>query len=122
MRQVEIDLPVIGLAKQFEEIFRPGKSAPLILPRHSKALHVLQRVRDEAHRFAVSYHRKLRSKGTTRSALDSVPGIGPKRKKELLKHFGSVERIRSASVDDLAACPGMNRKAAEAVFNSLTGA
>lgn len=119
LREMEVELPAVGLAKQFEEIYRPGESAPLILPRHSTALHLLQRIRDEAHRFALTYHRKLRSARTTRSALDSVPGIGPKRKRELLKQFGSVERIRRADLDELAACPGMNRAAAEAVFHHL---
>jgi excinuclease ABC subunit C len=119
LREAGIDLPAVGLAKQFEEIYRPGESLPLVLPRHSKALHVLQRVRDEAHRFAVSYHRHLRSKRVVGSVLDGAPGIGPKRKRELLKHFGSVERIRQAGLEDLAACPGMNRHAAESLFHYL---
>jgi len=79
----------------------------------------LQRVRDEAHRFAVSYHRKRRSRRSTRSLLDSVPGIGPKRKRELLRHFGSLSRIRRASIEELAACPSMNQLAAEALYHSL---
>ncbi len=89
------------------------------LPRHSPALHLLQRVRDEAHRFAISYHRKRRSRRSTRSLLDSVPGIGPKRKRELLRHFGSLARIRQATLEELAACPGMNQRAAEALYHSL---
>ncbi|MBI3948719.1 MAG: excinuclease ABC subunit UvrC [Armatimonadetes bacterium] len=121
MRALQVDLPAVGLAKQYEEIYRPGESDPLVLPRSAAALHILQRIRDEAHRFALSYHRKLRSQRTTRSALDAVPGIGPKRKRELLKHFGSVERIRRAPLADLAACPGMNGRVAEVLFNYLGG-
>ncbi|MDH7568968.1 MAG: helix-hairpin-helix domain-containing protein, partial [Armatimonadota bacterium] len=119
IREAGLQLPVVGLAKQYEEIFLPGEADPLILARSSPALHVLQRVRDEAHRFAVRYHRVLRGKRSTRSHLDAVPGIGPKRRRELLKRFGSVERLRRASLEELAACPGMNRAAAEALLNAL---
>ncbi|HOQ27388.1 MAG TPA: excinuclease ABC subunit UvrC [Armatimonadota bacterium] len=119
MREMEVEIPAVGLAKQFEEIFLPGQPEALRLPRHSPALHLLQRVRDEAHRFAISYHRKRRSRRSTRSLLDSVPGIGPKRKRELLRHFGSLARIRQATLEELAACPGMNQRAAEALYHSL---
>jgi excinuclease ABC subunit C len=110
------DIPVIGLAKEFEQIFRENISEPLVLPRHSDALRVLQQIRDEAHRFAVSYHRKLRSKRNLVSVLDHVRGIGAKRRQALWKHFGTIERIRNASVEELSAAPGMNIPSAQAVF------
>ncbi|HXF63910.1 MAG TPA: excinuclease ABC subunit UvrC [Caldilineaceae bacterium] len=107
-------IPVVGLAKREEEVFRPGESDPIWLKRGSQALHLMQRVRDEAHRFAITYHRNLRSKAQTRSALDAVRGIGPARRKALLTYFGGdLERIRQASVEELAAVPGMNRRSAE---------
>ena len=110
------DIPVIGLAKEFEQIFRENISEPLVLPRHSEALRLVQQIRDEAHRFAVSYHRKLRSKRNLVSVLDHVRGIGAKRRQALWKHFNTIERIRNASVEELAAAPGMNLPAAQAVF------
>ncbi len=109
------DLPVAGLAKQMEEIFRPGKRGSLLLPRSSEALYLIQRIRDEAHRFAITYHRDLRSKKSIKSPLDDVQGIGPKRKKALIKTFGSVAAIRAASVDDVAAVQGIDRATAERV-------
>jgi excinuclease ABC subunit C len=112
-------VPAIGLAKQEEEVFVPERAAPLRLPRTSEGLYLLQRVRDEAHRFAISYHRGVRRKETIRSQLDDVPGIGPKRRSALLKHFGSLDAIRTADVDALAAVPGMTRKAAEQVKEYL---
>ncbi len=120
----ELDLldriPVVGLAKREEEIFRPGESKALWLKRGSPALHLVQRVRDEAHRFAITYHRNLRRKEQTRSKLDDVPGIGPARRKALLTYFGGdLERIRQASLDDLLAVPGMDRRSAVAVKEHL---
>ncbi len=109
----------MGLAKQEEEIFLPGRPEPLRLPRASQGLYLMQRVRDEAHRFAITYHRHVRRKGTLTSQLDGVPGIGPRRRSALLKHFGSVEAIREASVEELAAVPGMTRPAAEQLKASL---
>ncbi len=106
-------VPAVGLAKQEEEIFLAGRSEAVRLPRTSEGLYLMQRVRDEAHRFAVTYHRHLRGKQTVISQLDGVPGIGPKRRSALLKHFGSMEAIRAASVEELAAVPSMTRKAAE---------
>ena len=94
-------VPVVGLAKQEEEIFFPNKSKPTMLPRHSQGLYLVQRIRDEAHRFAITAHRKQRSKLGLASQLDSIPGIGPTRRKALLKHFGSVDKIREASVEEL---------------------
>jgi excinuclease ABC subunit C len=106
--------PVVGLAKREEEIFRPGISDPIWLKRGSEALHLVQRIRDEAHRFAITYHRNLRQKEQTRSLLDEISGIGPARRKALLTYFGGdVERIRQATVEELVAVPGMNRRTAE---------
>ena len=113
------DLPVCGLAKREEEIFVADVEEPIILPRSSQALYLLQRVRDEAHRFAVTYHRTLRRQSTRRSALDGVPGIGPKRKRALLRKFGSVRALSEASVDDIAATVGFTRRLAETVKRSL---
>jgi len=108
-------VPVIGLAKREEEVFVPGNPEPILLPRDSEGLFVLQRIRDEAHRFAVSYHRNLRDANTLVSELEAVPGIGPKRRRALIMHFGSVEAIREASAEELAAVPGMTQQAAEQV-------
>ena len=94
-------IPIVGLAKQHEEIFFPYKSEPMMLPRHSQALYLVQRIRDEAHRYGITAHRKKRQKLGMASQLDSIPGIGPTRRKALLKHFGSVDKIREASVEDL---------------------
>jgi excinuclease ABC subunit C len=112
-------VPTVGLAKQEEEIFLPDRSDPVRLPRTSEGLYLMQRVRDEAHRFAITYHRKLRGKQTVISQLDGVPGIGPKRRSALLKNFGSIDAIRTASIEELAAVPGMTRKAAEQLKGSL---
>jgi excinuclease ABC subunit C len=108
-------VPVVGLAKQEEEIFFPHNSQPLLLPRHSQGLYLVQRIRDEAHRYGITAHRARRSKQGLASQLDSIPGIGPSRRKALLKHFGSMDKIREASIEDLAAVKGMNTGAAESV-------
>ena len=113
------DVPLTGLAKRFEELFVPGQAAPVVLPRRSQALYLVQRIRDEAHRFAVTYHRDVRGKRALRSELDEVPGIGPGRKRALLKRFGSVRRIREASVDEVAATPGISRGLAEQLKSHL---
>ena len=115
LQELHIDVPTVGLAKENEEIFTPGSPDPIILPRSSQALYMVQRIRDEAHRFGITYHRKLRSDRTFKSVLDEIPGIGPKRKKALMKHFGSIRAISAASIDDLAALDGMTRDAAEKV-------
>lgn len=112
-------IPAIGLAKQREEVFVPGRSDPLLLPRDSEALYLLQRVRDEAHRFAIGYHRRLREQSGLASTLDEIPGVGPKRRQALLKHFGSLEAIHEASVEELAAVKGMTREAAERIKEHL---
>ncbi len=111
-----LKVPVVGLAKQFELIFVEGSSDPVVLPRHSQALYLIQRIRDEAHRFAITYHRKLRGKRNLVSVLDHIDGIGPKRRKMLWSHFGNLNRIKAASVEELAAVEGMNLPAAEAVY------
>lgn len=110
------DVPVVGLAKQFELVFTEGNPEPVVLPRHSQALYLIQRIRDEAHRFAITYHRKLRGKRNLVSVLDHIVGIGPKRRQALRAHFGSLARIKEAGVEELAAVEGMNKPAAEAVY------
>ncbi len=113
------DLPLAGLAKEREELFLPGRSAPIVLPSTSSALYLVQRLRDEAHRFAITYHRSLRDKRTVRSAFDDLPGVGPKRKRELLKVFGSIKRVRDAPVEQIAAVPGISRALAERIKATL---
>ena len=113
------ETPVIGLAKEREEIFMPGLPQPLVLPANSQALYLLQRLRDEAHRFAVTYHRKLRAKSQTKSVLDELPGVGPARKRALLRVFGSSRQMRSATVDEIASVPGISRSLAERIHASL---
>ncbi|MGB9793103.1 MAG: excinuclease ABC subunit UvrC [Thermacetogeniaceae bacterium] len=113
------DVELVALAKEEEEIFRPGCSEPIVLPPNHPGLHLLQQARDEAHRFALSYQEKLRLKIAKASILEEVPGIGKKRQASLLKHFGSLSRIRDATLDELAAVPGMNRKAAAALYDHL---
>jgi len=113
-------IPLIGLAKREEEVYRPHAPDPLWLRRGSQALHLLQRIRDEAHRFGITYHRNLRSKEQVRSRLDDIPGVGPKRRKAILQHFdGDIERVRQASLEELMTVPGISRKVAELVRESL---
>ena len=120
LRALNLDhLPIAALAKRFEHIFLPGRSEPMVLDATSPALLLLRQIRDEAHRFAVSYHRRLRTKGSIKSLLDDIPGIGPKRRRRLLEAFGSIEALRAASIDELAAVPGMTRRAAQAVKERL---
>jgi excinuclease ABC subunit C len=113
------DVPLAGLAKRFEELYLPHRSAPIVLPRTSQGLYLVQRIRDEAHRFAITYHRDVRSKRALRSVFDEIPGIGPARKRALMKRFGSVRRIREASVDEVAETPGINRDLAERLKRHL---
>ena len=115
----ELDLthiPIIGLAKEFEEIYTPNSKRPIIIPKNKRALHILQQVRDESHRFAITYHRKLRSKDISKSSLDDIAGIGKKRKINILKKFGSIDNVKKASIEELAEIDGMNQKAAENVY------
>lgn len=110
-------IPIIGLAKEFEEIYIPNTSRPIIIPKDNKALYLLQQVRDESHRFAITYHRKLRSKKITESSLDNIPGIGQNRKKYILKELGSIDKVKEASIDQLTNIKSMNKKVAENVYN-----
>ena len=113
------DLPVVGLAKQMEEIHVPDQSLPIHLPRNSPALHLIQRLRDEAHRFANAYHQKLRKRRIQESVLDEFPGLGEKRKLALLQHFGSIQRLRRATAGQIAAVPGIGSKMAAAIKGCL---
>jgi excinuclease ABC subunit C len=115
------DVAVIGLAKRLEEVWVPSEPDPIILPRNSEGLYLLQRVRDEAHRFAINYHRSKRSKRMTASALDSVPGLGEHRRKALVAHFGSLARLREATVDEIISVPGIGVATATAVLDALRG-
>jgi excinuclease ABC subunit C len=112
-------VPVVGLAKQREEIFVPGRPKPVLLPRRSQGLFLVQRVRDEAHRFAITHHRRRRRRAGIASQLDSIPGVGPARRKALLKAFGSLDGIRAATVEQLAAVPGIPQQVALAVKENL---
>lgn len=109
-------IPIIGLAKEFEEIYIPNSKRPIIIPKNNKALHLLQQVRDESHRFAITYHRKLRSDNISESSLDDIPGIGKKRKINILKEFGTMDKVKNASVEELAKINGMNEKVATNVY------
>jgi len=113
------DIAVASLAKRFEEVYVPGEAEPVRIPRDSEALYLLQQVRDEAHRFAITYHRKLRDQKMTRSVLDDVPGLGPTRRARLLKEFGSVKRLRTVAEDDLVAIPWLPEKVARALYTGL---
>jgi excinuclease ABC subunit C len=115
------DVAVIGLAKRLEEVWVPSEPDPVIFPRNSEGLYLLQRVRDEAHRFAISYHRSKRSKRMTASALDSVRGLGEQRRKALVTHFGSVARLKDATVEEITAVPGIGVATAKAVLAALGG-
>ena len=109
------DIALCGLAKRLEEVWLPGQLNPVILPRTSEGLYLLQRIRDEAHRFAITHHRQRRSKAMTVSVLDEVPGLGPARKKALMKHFGSVKKLRAAAPEQIASVPGIGPALARGV-------
>jgi excinuclease ABC subunit C len=113
------DIPVVGLAKREEELWTSWGDQPVVLPAGSPSLFLVKRVRDEAHRFAIEYHRNLRGKALTASALDDIPGVGPKRKKALVKAFGSVKRLRETSVDEIVGVPGIPRDTAEEIVAAL---
>jgi excinuclease ABC subunit C len=121
LRQFDLNgvVPLVGLAKQQEELFQPGKSDSVILPRHSQGLYLVQRIRDEAHRFAITAHRKARGKIGVASRLDAIPGIGPARRKVLLEKFGDIEAIRQASLEDLLAVKGITEEIARALQSGL---
>jgi excinuclease ABC subunit C len=113
------DLPVAALAKEREELFVVGRVAPVVLPATSPALYLVQRLRDEAHRFAITYHRKLRAKQAVRSAFDDLPGVGPKRRRALLRVFGSAKRVREAPLEQIAAVPGISTALAARIKEGL---
>ena len=112
-------IPVAALAKRFEEVFVPGEADPIRIPRQSEALYLLQRIRDEAHRFAITYHRELRGKRMTRSSLDGIAGLGPTRRTRLVKEFGGVNAVKRASLEDLRAVRWLPDAVADAVFEKL---
>ncbi len=116
------DIPICGLAKRLEEVWLPGQEDPVILRRSSEGLYLLQRIRDEAHRFAITHHRSRRSKSMVESLLDEVPGLGEVRRKSLLKHFGSLKKLREASADDIAAVPGIGQRTAGAIKEAVVSA
>jgi len=113
------DVALCGLAKRLEEVWVPGDPYPLVLPRSSEGLYLLQRVRDEAHRFAVALHRNRRSKSMTASALDGVPGLGESRRKAVLRHFGSLKRLSAATAEEIAQVPGVGPRTAATIVRAL---
>jgi excinuclease ABC subunit C len=113
------DVALVGLAKRLEEVWLPGEAYPMILPRASEALYLLQRVRDEAHRFAITFHRERRSKSMTVSALDGIAGLGETRRKALMARFGSLKRLRAASAEQIAEVPGIGPRTAAAIVSAL---
>jgi excinuclease ABC subunit C len=119
LADLNLRLPIAGLAKRHEEIYLPDRAAPLLLPAHSRALHLLQRVRDEAHRFALAYHRRLRARKTRESVLDEISGVGPGRKQLLLARYSSISQLRRADPEQLATLPGIGRRLAEAILTHL---
>ena len=116
------DVPLCGLAKRLEEVWLPGEADPVILPRASEGLYVLQRIRDEAHRFAINHHRSRRSKTMVESLLDDVPGLGEVRRKTLIKHFGSLKKLRAATIEEIAEIPGIGTRTATAISDAVATA
>ena len=119
MHALGLDIPMFGLAERIEEIWLPGSDTSIVLDRHSNALHLIQRLRDEAHRFAITHHRGLRTKASVTSRLDGVPGVGPTRRKNVLKHFKTVEALKAASVDEIAEVPGVPKNVAQNIWDML---
>jgi excinuclease ABC subunit C len=118
----ELDLPrvaVIALAKRIEEVFVPGRPAPILLPSHSAGLQLLQRIRDEAHRFAITFHRQRRDSAARESMFDQLDGVGPVRRRALLQHFGSAERVAAASREELEGVPGVPAGTARRIYAQL---
>jgi excinuclease ABC subunit C len=120
LEELGLEVPVAGLAKRLEEVFVPGRPEPLRIPRASEALYLLQHVRDEAHRFALDYHRRKRDRKTLASPLDDIPGVGPQRKKALLRHFGSLKQLMRATPEDIEATPGVGPGLAREIHERLT--
>jgi excinuclease ABC subunit C len=121
MKELDLTVPAAGLAKEHELVYLPDRADPIALPAHSRALHLLQHVRDEAHRFALSYHRTLRTQQAKESVLDGIPGIGKARKQRLLKHYRTLSRLRAAPVEEIAEVAGCGRAIAQAVLEALAG-
>ncbi len=119
MLSMGINVPMFGLAKRLEEIYLPNQEEPVVLDHHTPALHLNQRIRDAAHRFAITYHRSLRGKASVHSSLEDIPGVGPARRRALLAHFGSIKKMKEADQDELCAVKGMNKTAAAAVYAAL---
>ena len=119
LEELGLDIPVCGLAKADEEIFVPWDDTPVVLPNGSASLYLIKQVRDEAHRFAITFHRELRDKAMTVSVLDEVDGVGPTRKKAIMRHFGSMKRLRAASVEEIASVKGVPAQVAQAVYDTL---
>jgi excinuclease ABC subunit C len=119
LEEVGMQVPICGLAKENEEIFLPGRPDSILLPRDSQSLFLVQRIRDEAHRFAITFHRATRSKTAFKSRLDEIPGVGPTRKKALIRTFGSVKAIQAASIEELMVVDGINRSVAENIKSTL---
>jgi len=119
LEELDLDIPIAGLAKKMEEVYLPGRAETVRIPRGEEALYLLQQVRDEAHRFAITYHRKLRGRSMVDSVLDDINGVGPSRKKALLREFGSLKRLRLASIDEMEAV--VPRRVAESVYAALHG-
>ena len=119
LAELGLDIPVCGLAKSDEEVFVPWDDAPIVLPSGSASLYLIKQVRDESHRFAITFHRQLRDKAMTASILDEIEGVGPKRKKALMKAFGSMKRLRAASVEDIAAVEGIPAAVAADIFAGI---
>jgi excinuclease ABC subunit C len=113
------DIALCGLAKRLEEVWLPNSSEPIIFPRHSESLYLLQKLRDEAHRFAINFHRSKRSKIMLESLLDEVAGLGEIRRKSLLSHFGSVTALKAATVEELAVVPGIGKKMANTIIDQI---
>jgi len=113
-------IPVASIAKKFEEIYVPGESNPVEIPRDSEALYLLQRIRDESHRFAVTYHRSLRTKELKKSILDDISGLGPVRKQKILNHFGTIGEIRKATLQDFTVLPWLPDNVAEAIYEKCS--
>ena len=119
LAELGLDIPVCGLAKSDEEVFVPWDDTPIVLPSGSASLYLIKQVRDESHRFAITFHRELRDKAMTVSILDEIPGVGPKRKKDLMRHFGSFKKLNAASADDIADVKGISPELAQTIFDGL---
>ena len=119
LNELGLDIPVCGLAKSDEEVFVPWDDTPIVLPTGSASLYLIKQVRDESHRFAITFHRELRDKAMTVSILDEIPGVGPKRKKDIMRHFGSFKRLKAASVEDISQVKGVSVSLAETIYEEL---